>query len=101
MDWFFDQWVYGTGIPEYNFSWTSTPLKNGKYQIQCKINQENVEKDFQMYVPIQVSFGDKGVARLRVLVNGHKTDYTLPRMPFEPQEVKFNYLESVLCEVND
>jgi len=101
MDWFFDQWIYGTGIPEYNFSWESTLLKNGKYQIQCKIYQENVEKDFQMYVPIQVNFGDKGVARLRILVNGQKTDYILPKMPFEPEEVTFNYLESVLCEVND
>lgn len=101
MDWFFDQWIYGTEIPEYNFSWTSSPIKNGRYQIQCKIYQENVENDFQMYVPIQISFGDKGVARLRILVSGNKFDYTLPTMPYEPKEVTFNYLESVLCKVND
>jgi hypothetical protein len=101
MDWFFDQWVYGTGIPEYNFSWSSNLLKNGNYLVQCRVYQENVAKDFQMYVPIQVSFGDKGVARLRLLIDGNKTDFDLPEMPFKPEEITFNYLESVLCEVND
>jgi len=101
MDWFFEQWVLGTAIPEYHFSWKSTALPNGKYQVQCKIEQKKVEKNFKMYIPIQVSFGDKGAARLRVLVDGNTTDYTLPAMTFEPVEVTFNYLESVLCEVVD
>ena len=101
MDWFFDQWVYGTGIPEYTFSWDNTPLKNGKHKIRFQVFQKNVDKDFKMYVPIQVDFGDKGVARIRVLIDGNKIDFDLPEMSFEPEEVKFNYLESVLCEVND
>lgn len=101
MSWFFDQWVYGTGIPEYDFSWSSIPLANGQYRVHCQLFQTNVEESFQMYVPLRVDFGEKGEARLRILVSGKTQEFVLPLMPYEPEDIEFNYLESVLCEVND
>ncbi len=38
-----------------------------------------------------------GVARVRVLVQGPKTEFEIP-VPMEPRKVVFNDLASVLCE---
>lgn len=59
MDWFFNQWVYGTQVPAYKLEYkvTSDGMLNGK------VTQSGVSNDFMMLVPIYVDFG-KGWARL-------------------------------------
>lgn len=61
MDWFFNQWVYGTEIPSYQFD----------YQISAdgvlagRIIQSGVSNEFAMAVPVYVDYG-KGWVRLGV-----------------------------------
>jgi hypothetical protein len=31
MDWFFDEWVYGTAVPTYTFAWNVEPADGGKF----------------------------------------------------------------------
>lgn len=59
MDWFFNQWVYGTQIPAYKFEYkvTSDGMLNGR------ITQSGVTDDFAMLVPIYIDMG-KGWSRL-------------------------------------
>ena len=59
MDWFFNEWVYGTQIPAYKFEYkvSSDGMLNGK------ITQSGVSDDFAMLVPIYIDMG-KGWARL-------------------------------------
>ena len=69
MDWFFNQWVYGTQVPAYKFEYqvTSEGVLNGK------ITQSGVSDDFKMLVPIYVDFG-KGWARLGAArINGNSS----------------------------
>ena len=53
MDWFFNQWVYGTQVPAYKFEYnvSSDGMLNGK------ITQSGVSDDFAMLVPIYVDMG--------------------------------------------
>jgi hypothetical protein len=99
MDWFFNEWVYGTGIPSYRVAYRTEPAEGGKYRVRLRVTQDNVPDDFQMYVPVTVDFGGGREARLRVKVAGPSSEITLPLMPLEPKGLTFNALDGVLAEV--
>ncbi|MBX7153190.1 hypothetical protein K1X84_16295 [bacterium] len=101
MSWFFNQWIYGTDVPKYIFSYRVAPTNEGKFKVSCRVEQKNVSDDFQMYVPIAIDFGDNRSARMRILVKGPLSQIELPLLPLEPKKIVFNYLESVLCEVDE
>lgn len=101
LGWFFDQWVKGTGIPTYHWSWTSEPAEEGRYRLILKVRQEGVPSTFQMYIPIRVDFGDGKLVRFRVQIKGETCEPAIPLMPLKPRKVIFNDLESVLCETEE
>ena len=99
--WFFDQWIYGSEIPRYIFSYKVDETPEGKYLVTCKVIQEEVSDGFQMPVLMKVDMGKNGVYRLRANIGQKEQTFQLPLMPFEPEEVIFNDLNSVLCEVEE
>ncbi len=99
MDWFFNQWVYGTSIPSYKFAYKAAPTTEGKYKVTCRVQQLNVPDDFLMFVPLFVDFGNKQFIRLQILVKGPLSEFDLPLLPLKPEKIIFNDLESVLCNV--
>lgn len=101
MDWFFNQWVYDYKIPKYKFAYHINKNSAGSYLISCRVEQSEVDPNFQMYVPIKIDFGDKKVYRIRKLITGSKTEFDLPLFADKPIEVIFNDLGSVLCEVDN
>lgn len=101
MGWFFDEWVYGTAVPSYTFSYKVADTADGKYLVTIRVDQKDVPEDFKMYVPVKVDFGEKGSVRDRILVTGPRTEIRLPLMPYKPKEVVFNDLESVLCQTDE
>jgi aminopeptidase N len=100
MDWFFNQWIYSTAIPDYNFSYKTTITPEGKYKVKCRIVQTNGSDDFKIYPIILIKFKDDKFARLRIEVRGNKSEYDLPLMPMMPEEIIFNDLSSILCNFN-
>lgn len=69
LDWFFDDWVYGTGIPTYKLSSKTKRAAGGRYEIEGSIEQSGVPEDFEMPVPIVAVRGkDKRVLLGRVVV---------------------------------
>jgi len=101
MDWFFNEWVYGVEIPIYVFSYTTEKTAEGKYVVQCKINQENVSKDFKMWVPVLLDFGADQYAVLRLWVDKPDNSFELPKAPMMPKKVTLNPFHAVLCEVKN
>jgi hypothetical protein len=99
MTWFFNQWIYGTDIPKYTFAYKTTKMPDGKYKARCRVRQEDVPKDFRMYVNLKIDFGEDRHAMLRINVDGNTGEFDLPVLPMEPEEIIFNDLYSVLCEV--
>ena len=99
MSWFFKEWVYGTDIPEYNFSYQTKQTADSKYQVACHIRQENVPADFQMVVPLTVFFEDDKYVNLKVLVDQPELDVDLPLLPFKPKKIIFNSYDAVLAKV--
>lgn len=58
MDWFFNDWVYGTEMPSYKFEYQ---LRGDT--LSGKITQSGVSDKFEMLVPVYVDYG-KGWVRL-------------------------------------
>jgi len=53
-----------------------------------------------MYVPVKIVLNEERVGRIRIEVKGKETIFTTPALEGEVEEIVFNDLESVLCEVN-
>ncbi len=69
LDWFFNEWVYGTGIPTYQIESTVRSVGPKKYVVEGKIEQSDVGEDFEMLVPVVATFaGNKKLALGRVAV---------------------------------
>jgi aminopeptidase N len=98
MDWFFDEWVYGTAVPTYTFSWTTEPDSSGQgVAARLRVRQSDVPDNFAMYVPVLIKF-DQGEALVRIMVRGPTSEVTV-RLPAKPATMELNPLESVLAEV--
>ena len=98
MQWFFDQWIYSNQIPKYTFGYKVEETPEGKFKIKCRVKQEKVDEGFIMPVLIKVDFGGDKYYPARVVLNQTINEFELPLMPMKPQNVKFNYNYSVLCE---
>ena len=96
LQWFFDQWVYGTRVPKYQFQWRTEPAEGNKLVLVCEIKQGNVPDGFQMPVPIYLDFGKGRFAIDRILVNEPAKTVRIP-LPEKPKNVTFNYYRSVLA----
>jgi hypothetical protein len=72
MNWFFDEWVYGTEIPAYKFDYQFIS-EGGKTVLSGKVTQSGVSDKFVMMVPIYVDYG-KGWAYLgSATINGNSS----------------------------
>lgn len=101
MSWFFDQWVQGTAIPRYVFSWHAEPAQGGHYTLHLRVRQEDVPEHFVMPVPLKIGFADTTMhAYVRIKVTGPVTEAML-NLPAEPTQLELNPLESVLAEVKE
>jgi carboxypeptidase family protein/peptidase M1-like protein len=91
MDWFFNQWVYGTQVPAYKFEYNvaSDGMMTGK------ITQSGVSDDFIMLVPIYLDMG-KGWIKLGSarMVGNTSIDIKNIKLPAVPKRV-------ALCAMND
>ena len=56
LDWYFQQWVYDQGHPQYEYGWNSTGLGGGAYEVRIQIQQiqTNAPAVFEMPVDIEI-----------------------------------------------
>ena len=73
MDWFFNQYVYGTGIPQYNFHAAVVGTPDGKSHITGEITRTGVPETWKDAVPLYARQGDKAF-RLGVLSVTHSRE---------------------------
>ena len=58
LDWFFDEYVYGTALPTYKISYTFDKDANGDVLFGFKVTQSGVDDKFRMIVPIYLELAD-------------------------------------------
>jgi len=85
MDWFFDEWVYGTEIPEFKLDYQVGSGSGGKPSFSAKVTQSGVSKGFVSVVPLYMDFGSGWKYIGRITIKGNSTleinNVTLPAAP--------------------
>ncbi len=64
LDWFFDEYVYGTALPTYKIEYKFDKDANGEVMFGFKVTQSGVDEKFKMIVPIYLELADGRVVNL-------------------------------------
>ena len=93
MDWFFNQWVYGTELPSYRLEYRAEGDT-----ISGSLTQSGVSDGFKMLVPLYADFG-KGWIRLGAANLTGNSTVTIPniKLPAAPKRVAVAPLQDVLA----
>jgi hypothetical protein len=104
MDWFFDEYVYGTALPSYKFEPSFDKDANGDVVMSFKLTQSNVDQNFRMLVPIYLEMADGRVlplGRARLIGNTSiEQKVPLKGIKDRPTNATINYFDDVLASAN-
>jgi Peptidase family M1 domain len=103
LDWFFNQYVYGTALPTYKLDYSFENAPDGVL-FNLKITQSNVDEHFKMLVPIYLEMADGrllSLGRARVLGNTTlEQKVPLKGLKQAPKRAIVNYYYDVLAASN-
>jgi aminopeptidase N len=68
LDFFFQEWVYGTGQPRYEYGWTTSDLGNGTYRNYVRIRQTQTSGGM-FTMPVDLTLYTAGGTELRTVTN--------------------------------
>jgi len=96
MDWFFNEYVYGTGVPQYHFNCTTTPTGDGKTKVSLVGDRTGVPQGWKDSLPIYAYRSGKPFLVGWMAVTGEHgtTDFILP---FAPEKIVINANEDILA----
>jgi len=101
MDWFFDEYVYGTALPSYSIESTFDNDASGDVLFGLKLTQSNVSEHFRMLVPIYFEMADGRTLLLgRARLIGNMTleqKIPLKGVKEKPRRALVNYFDDVLA----
>jgi aminopeptidase N len=96
LDWFFNEWVYGTQIPHYSFKYDVQRTKGGDVTLRVDLTQSEVDNNFAMFVPVFADFG-KGMVRLgQVALAGNSTRTVIFHVARQPKKAALNAYKDIL-----
>jgi aminopeptidase N len=102
LDWFFNEYVYGTELPHYTISSEFTVGGDGVTSAHMKLTQSNVSKEFAMRIPLYLQMQNGNTVRLtNVVMHGSDTiDQTFPigKLPSPAKTMLLNYNADVLSD---
>ena len=103
MDWFFNEYVYGTDLPIYHFE-SVVKQDSDQVKISLKLTQSGVPQSFKMIVPIYTEFTDGHVRLLAsAVLSGEKSvekQLTMPKPPTPIKRLSIDYNHDVLAIEN-
>ena len=101
MDWFFNEYVYGTALPTYKLTHSFEKDAAGDVVFNFTLTQSNVDEHFRMLVPIYVETADGRITHLgRARVTGNTSieqKIPLKGLKDTPKRALLNYYDDVLA----
>ncbi len=83
LSWFFEQWVYGTGVPEYELDYHFDEEEKGGFEVEGKIIQKRIK--FRMPVEVVALKGERKFAH-RMIVEDEENPFRF-ELSFRPELV--------------
>ena len=103
MDWFFNEYVYGTALPNYHFD-AQVTTNGDATSLHFKLTQSGVSANFKNAVPIYLELADGKIIKLgAVKITGNSSvDQTaaLPKLSAAVKKASINDYYDVLCTEN-
>jgi hypothetical protein len=99
MDWFFHQWVYGTAVPSYDFSYELQDTGTGQTQLIMTISQYDVPDTFKMRLPVYWVVKNEMTYLGAMPVGGSNPKKISINIPLHPDRVLLDPLHSILTNV--
>jgi hypothetical protein len=103
MDWFFNEYVYGTQLPSYQMGASFDTGSDGDVVMNLKLTQSNVNDSFRMLVPIYLELSNGMVFLGRARLTGNNTveqKVPLRGLKEKPKRAVINYYDDVLASPN-
>lgn len=105
MDWFFNEYVYGTALPAYKIDVANFDTDaSGNVVLSFKLTQSGVDDNFHMLVPIYLELADGRITFLgRAQMNGNasiEAKIPLAGIKDKPRRAVVNYYDDVLASSN-
>jgi hypothetical protein len=98
MDWFFNEYVYGTGVPEYHFAYTTETTPDNKVKISATIDRTGVPDEWKDTLPVY--FYRSGKPTLLGWATARAPHTTLQFiLPFTPEKLAIDAFEDTLAIV--
>lgn len=96
MEWFFQQYVYSTGIPRYRLEFTTRHGEKG-FQVRGKLFQTGVPRSFIAPVPLYVATGTGHTTYLgTVVTSGEETSFSFTSQT-DPHKIAIDPHMTLLC----
>jgi hypothetical protein len=96
LDWFFQEWVFGTQVPRYGFKYEVEKGEAGKFKVHVEITQSEVDENFAMFVPVYADFG-QGMIRLgQAAMIGNSTRKLTYILDRQPKKAALNVYKEIL-----
>jgi hypothetical protein len=95
MEWFFEEWVRGTGIPHYRVEFTAHRTEKG-YQIRGKLFQTGVPRSFVASVPLYAGGSGHNALLGTVVTAGPETSFHFAA-PALPRKIVVDPQMTLLC----
>lgn len=103
MDWFFDEYVYGTALPAYKLDYSFGSGANG-VTLKVKVAQSNVDQNFRMIVPVYLELANGRIVRLgstpMVGTTSFEQEIPLTGLKETPKRAMLSYYYDVLSAGN-
>jgi len=101
LDWFFDEYIYGTELPHYTMT-SEFSVADGETSVHVKLEQSNVSRSFVMPVPLYLQMENGTTVRIaNVTLHGGETmDRTvkLGKLPSPGKKLLINFNADVLSD---
>ena len=98
MDWFFRQYVYGTGIPHYEFQYSIQAAPGGRSKVSVTLNRTGVPEGWMDAVPLYSHHGDT-TTRIGLLTVQDAASHIEFDLPSNPEKLSINDNMDILAEV--
>jgi len=102
LDWFFNEYVYGTELPHYDLTSGFTTDADGVTSVHFSLGQSHVSNDFLVLMPVYLQLEDGRIARIfDIPMKGDITaEHTvkLGKLPSPAKRLMINYYNDILSD---
>lgn len=98
MDWFFNQYVYGTGIAQYTLQASVEPTPDGKSHLKGQITRTGVPDNWKDLIPVYGHVGEK-TFRLGMFAMLHPREPLDINLPMKVDRISLNDYQDILAEI--